>query len=75
MSSNWFIAPDQVGGWQTAQENLSNNEIRLLNQTNFFTAPIDYQINDPQPQYYPIGLMPVGLDVTFRALIGVKPYG
>jgi hypothetical protein len=73
--SGWYSSPDQVGGWKTATENLSNNQMSPLNQNNFVVDPVDYQVNDIHPQYYPLGLQPLGLDITNRALIGVKPYG
>ena len=49
--------------------------IGIISLDGWITHPIDYQVNDQQQQFYPVGLMPIGLDLTPRALLGVRPYG
>lgn len=71
----WFKKPDIVGGWLTAQENLTLDLLSLQNQQNFFEDPLLYQINYWHCQYYVVGLTPVGANTSLRGLLGVRPYG
>jgi hypothetical protein len=70
----WFKQPDLVGGWKTSQRNQTDDLLSLSNQTQPFVDPIEYQVNSSLQQYYVVGLMPVGMNVSVRALLGVRPY-
>lgn len=74
-AADWFNDPDLVGGWRTAEENQTGDMLSLQNQQSFFEDPLIYQINPPNSQYYPVGLTPVGGNISPRGLLGVKPYG
>lgn len=73
--SDWSTSANLIGGWKTAIENLTDDQLSLQNQTGFFIEPLEYQINALPQQYYPLGLQVVGMDAVVVGRLGVKPYG
>jgi len=62
------------------QENLVNNMLGVIDLPNFYTDPDTNRqtltnVNKSYQGIYTVGWMPVGMNVTVRSMLGVRPYG